>query len=86
MAEGADRCPKPSQKSSLVANLSVDSSVPGADIAVDGHFVGSTPSTVAVAAGEHTITVTKKGYADWSRSMDVAGSAVRLNAELETKP
>ena len=68
------------------ASLSVDSSVPGADIAVDGHFVGSTPSTVAVVAGEHTITVTKKGYADWSRSMDVAGSAVRLNADMEAKP
>ncbi len=68
------------------ASLSVDSSVPGADIAVDGNFVGSTPSTVSVAAGKHTITVTKKGYADWSRTMSVSGSAVHLNADLEAKP
>ncbi len=68
------------------ASLTVDSSVAGADIAVDGSFVGSTPSTVSVAAGQHTITVTKKGYADWSRSMNVSGSAVHLNAELEAQP
>jgi hypothetical protein len=69
-----------------MASLSVDSSVAGADIAVDGNFVGSTPSTVTVAAGKHTITVTKKGYADWSRTMSVSGSAVHLNADLEAKP
>jgi hypothetical protein len=65
------------------ANLTVDSSVPNADISVDGNFVGSTPSTVSVTPGQHTITVTKKGYADWSRSMNVSGSAVHLSADLE---
>ena len=68
------------------ASLSVDASVSGADIAVDENFVGSTPSTVSVAAGKHTIMVTKKGYADWSRTMNVSGSAVHLNADLQAKP
>jgi hypothetical protein len=68
------------------ASLTVDSSVAGADIEVDGSFVGSTPSTVSVAPGQHTIVVKKKGYADWSRSMAVAGSGVRLSAELEAVP
>jgi hypothetical protein len=66
-----------------MASLSVDSSVAGADIEVDGSFVGSTPSTVSVTPGQHTITVKKKGFADWSRTMHVAGSGVRLNAEME---
>ena len=66
-----------------MAALTVESSVPGADIEVDGNFVGSTPSTVSVAPGQHTITVKKKGYADWSRSMNVAGSGVHLSADLE---
>jgi hypothetical protein len=70
----------------VTASLTVDASVAGADVAVDGNFVGSTPSTVSVATGQHTITVTKKGYADWSRSMKVSGSAVRLDADLEAKP
>ncbi len=69
-----------------MASLSVDSSVPGADIEIDGSFVGSTPSTLSVMPGQHTVTVKKKGYADWSRSMNVAGNSVHLNADLTAKP
>lgn len=68
------------------ASLVVESSAAGADIEVDGAFVGSTPSTVSVATGAHTIVVKKKGFADWSRTMNVSGTGVRLNAELEAKP
>lgn len=66
-----------------MANLTVDSNIGGADIEIDGNFVGNTPSTVSVVAGQHTITVGKKGYADWSRSMNVSGSAVHLSADLD---
>ena len=69
-----------------VASLSVESNVPGADIEVDGAFVGNTPSTVSVTPGPHTIAVKKKGYGDWSRSMNVAGSGVRVSADLGSKP
>lgn len=68
------------------ASLSVESSVTGADIEIDGAFVGSTPSTVSVAPGQHTISVKKKGYTDWSRTMNVSGRSVRLTADLEAKP
>ncbi len=67
------------------SSLTVESSVPGADIQIDGAFAGNTPSTVSLTPGPHTITVTKKGYADWSRKMNVSGSGVHLNAELEAK-
>jgi hypothetical protein len=69
-----------------MAVLTVESSVAGADIEVDGAFVGSTPSTVSVTPGQHTIAVKKKGYVDWSRTMTVSGSGVRLSADLEAKP
>lgn len=75
----------PAAASSNTASLTVESSVTGADIEVDGNFVGSTPSTVAVTPGQHTITVKKKGYSDWTRSMNVAGTGVRLNADLDKK-
>jgi hypothetical protein len=68
------------------ASLIVDSSVAGADIEVDGAFVGSTPSTVSVTPGQHTIVVKKKGYTDWTRTMTVAGTSVHLSADLEAKP
>src|SRR6185437_9978847 len=68
------------------ANLMIEASVPGADIEVDGEFMGNTPSTISIVPGKHAITVKKKGYADWSRTMNVSGSAVRLNAEMDLKP
>ena len=74
--------PAAAAATAATASLTVESSVTGADIEVDGAFVGSTPSTVSVTPGQHTITVKKKGYTDWSRTMNVSGSAVRLSAEL----
>ncbi len=66
-----------------MASLTVDSPTPGAEIEIDGSFVGSTPSTVSVVPGQHRIVVKKKGYSDWARTMTVSGSGVRVSAELE---
>ncbi len=64
--------------------LSVASMPDGADIEVDGSFVGNTPSDVQVAEGEHTVSVKKAGFKDWQRKLKVSGgSSVHLNAELE---
>lgn len=69
---------------STSAKLQMESNPPGADIEVDGSFVGNTPSDVQVPDGEHTITVKKAGFKDWERKMKVSGgSSVHLNAELE---
>lgn len=65
------------------ASLVIESSPPGADIEVDGGFVGNTPSTVTVAPGSHEISVTKKGYAAWTRKLNVTGGSIHLSAELE---
>lgn len=64
------------------ASISIESTPTGADIQVDGAFVGSTPSTVTVTAGNHAITVKKKGYDDWNRMLNAQGN-VHLTAELE---
>jgi hypothetical protein len=68
-----------------MASLSVESTVPGADIEVDGAFVGNTPSTVSVTPGQHTIAVKKKGYADWTRTLNVSGPNIHLSADLEAR-
>lgn len=66
------------------AKLSVTSVPDGADIEVDGDFSGNTPSDLEVPEGEHSITVKKAGYNSWQRKIRiVAGSNVRLNAEME---
>jgi hypothetical protein len=70
--------------SSTSAKLQLESNPSGADIEVDGGFVGNTPSDVQVAEGDHTVTVKKTGFKDWERKMKVSGgSSVHLNAELE---
>ncbi len=67
----------------LQAGILVESSPAGADIEIDGSFVGNTPSTVNVAPGSHDITVKKKGFAVWNRKMNVSGGGIHVNADLE---
>ena len=71
---------------SAPASLSIASTPPGADIEVDGGFVGNTPSTVSLAPGSHQIVVKKKGFADWNKTLNITGGSVSLNAELEQIP
>lgn len=68
-----------------ITRMTVDSTPDGADIAVDGSFVGNSPSTVNLTEGEHTITVTKNGYKTWERKVKAIGGMVRLNADLEAQ-
>jgi hypothetical protein len=36
--------------------------------------------------GSHQIAVKKKGFADWTKTLNVTGGTVHLNAELEQAP
>jgi hypothetical protein len=66
------------------AKLQLESNPPGADIEVDGNFVGNTPSDIQISEGDHTISVKKTGFKNWERKLKVnAGSSVHLSAELE---
>jgi len=67
-----------------LSKLQLESNPSGADIEVDGNFVGNTPSDVQISEGDHTISVKKTGFKDWERKLKVnAGSSVHLSAELE---
>jgi hypothetical protein len=68
------------------ASITIESTPSGADIEVDGAFVGNTPSTVDLAPGTRDITVQKKGFADWTRKLNVTGGSIHLNADLEAAP
>lgn len=67
------------------ASLVINSNPPGADIEVDGAFVGNTPSTIPVAAGNHQISVKKKGYGDWNKTLSVTGGNIHINADMESQ-
>jgi len=64
-------------------SLEITANVPNCDIAVDGAFLGNTPSTLSITPGEHQITISKKGYTDWTRKMTVVSGVMHLNAELD---
>jgi len=68
---------------STAARLEIGSSPVGADIEIDGKFVGNTPSSIQLAPGEYRVTVKKAGFAGWERTVKVTGGEVKLVAELE---
>jgi hypothetical protein len=70
---------------SNVTKMSVVSNPVGADIEVDGGFVGNTPSTVDVPPGDHLVRVSKAGFKDWERKLKASGGNVNLNVELEAQ-
>lgn len=69
------------------ATIMVKSTPDGADVSVDGKFVGSTPSTVQLTSGDHTISIEKSGFKPWQRTMTVSsGGSVTIDATLEKMP
>jgi hypothetical protein len=65
------------------AELDVSSTPDGADIEIDGAFEGNTPSVLSVTAGDHTVSIKKKGYAAWEKKLHVSSGHVKISAELE---
>jgi len=64
--------------------LQVVSSVPDAEVYIDGKFMGNAPSTVPLSAGEHTVEVKASKFADWKRTVSVTdGSDLNVKAALQ---
>lgn len=74
------------QMAAAASGLSIEADAPNCDIEVDGSFVGSTPSTLNLAPGQHTIVVKRAGYKDWTRTITVTGGAVHVSAAMERAP
>ncbi len=59
----------------------------GAEIYVDGKFVGQAPSTIRLATGSHRIEAKSPGSLPWSRDLEVlADSQLTLHPVLTTSP
>ena len=73
------------QPAAITANtkLALSSTPDGADIELDGAFVGSAPSTISVASGEHTVRITKKGYQPYEKKLRTTGGTISLRADLD---
>jgi hypothetical protein len=65
------------------SDVAVTSNPTGADIEVDGAFVGDTPSMITITAGDHTILLKKLGFTPWERTVKVSGGKIQITAELQ---
>ncbi len=82
---GTEQTPNPTAVDS--SSVSVKSAPEGAEIMIDGKYAGSTPSTLQIKSGEHTISVKKSGYALWERTMTInARGNITIDAALEKTP
>ena len=69
----------------VASQIAVSSTPDNADIALDGNFVGNTPSAIDVTTGDHTLTVSKSGFKPWERKFKATGGSVNIKAELEAQ-
>jgi|SRR5208283_3535152 len=89
--------PGPAQKSGQVpvpgvsdnhfkelVKISFSSTPAGAEVTIDGQYVGSTPSALGVGVGNHTVEVSLPGFEHWKRDLTVSkGSDLTVNAVLQ---
>jgi hypothetical protein len=68
---------------SSLSKLSIVSTPDGAEIEVDGDYMGDTPSTLELNAGEHRIAVKKTGFRVWEKTIKLAAGEITVNAELQ---
>jgi PEGA domain len=65
----------------------ISSDPPGAEIYIDGKFVGQTPSTIHLPSGSHRIEVKSQGKQLWERNLEVwKDSQLTLHPVLDEKP
>ncbi len=79
--------PKPEVSAASLSSVAIKSTPDGAEITVDGKFVGTTPSTLQLAPEEHTIIIEKAGFKPWQRALTMSNSGnITVDASLEKSP
>ncbi len=72
------------EKSNDGVQCSFTSTPGGAEISLDGQYVGSTPSALHVSPGKHLVVVSMPGFAEWKRDLSVSsGADLTVNAILQ---
>lgn len=71
---------------SATVTVNLVSNPVGADIEVDGVFLGSTPAEVPLAPGLRTVKLSKKGFKSYERTIRVlSGGTQRIAVDLESE-
>ena len=69
----------------VTTEIAFTSSPDGAEIELDGKFMGNTPSTIGVPGGEHTVRISKRGYRSYEKTVRKTGGSIRLHADLQAE-
>jgi hypothetical protein len=78
---------RPTTDSDDHSSIMVKSDPDGAEIEVDGQFMGSSPSTIRLKPGEHKIVIKKNGYTAWEKTIVLnALGNITIDASLEKIP
>jgi quercetin dioxygenase-like cupin family protein len=67
----------------MVTHAHVTSTPAGADIHVDGSYVGATPSDIDLTCCWHDMTISKPGLKPWTRRLRNTGGQVNITADLQ---
>jgi len=63
--------------------LTITSDPSGAEIEIDGEFIGNTPTTVTAKQGKVVVKVKNAGFQPWERTLTLnAGDKRTLNVEM----
>jgi hypothetical protein len=65
-------------------SVSVQSDPPGAELFLDGKFLGNTPAKLQLSPGTYALVLKLQSYAPWQRELSViSGSETEVQAKLE---
>jgi len=73
---------EPKHEPVALVPIHVSCNVEGADITVDGDFVGTAPSDLRLSPGKHQIIVSKSGFTPWQRQLSVSNGEINILADL----
>jgi hypothetical protein len=66
------------------STIELKSNPDGAEISVDGKYVGNAPTTMHLPIGDHAIKFEKSGYKAWERTLTITqGETTTVSCSLE---
>jgi serine protease Do len=66
-------------------SVAITSAPDGADVYIDGKFVGNAPETLKLPVGPHSIRITAEGKKDWNRSIEILKDS-QINLKVPLSP
>jgi len=68
----------------MPSTIELKSTPDGAEISIDGKYVGNTPTTLHLTVGDHVIKFEKPGFKPWERTLSITqGESTTIPAALE---